>query len=112
MVLVVTTKTILPSSASDDTPDPCGIKDACLNINIQTNDSWTAFHDACFNGNTKLISLFLNSERLVGFANRKNLNLQSIQEYYEYPIGSTGYDILKSKNINIDVIKGKISKKE
>ena len=27
-------------------------------------------------------------------------------------MNTTGYDILQSKNINIDVIKGKISKKE
>ena len=27
-----------------------------------------------------------------------------------YPIGTSGYDILKSNNINIDVIKEKISK--
>ena len=80
------------------------IKDARLNLNIQNNDGWTAFHYACDNGNTSLISLFLNSNRKI------NLNLQSIKECDEYPIGTTAYDILKSKNINIDVIKEKISK--
>ena len=39
MVLVVTTKTILPSD-----PDPCGIKNTNLDINIQNNDGETGFH--------------------------------------------------------------------
>ena len=80
------------------------IKVARLNLNIQNKYGWTAFHDACFNGNTKLIFLFLNSNRKI------NLNIQSIQECYEYSIGTIGYDILKSKNINIDVIKETTSK--
>ena len=42
------------------------IKDARSNINAQNIYGWTAFHYACFNGNSKLIALFLNSERLVG----------------------------------------------
>ena len=55
-----------------DCHDPCGIKDARLNLNIQTNDSRSAFHFACSNGNISLISLFLNSERLVGLCKQKN----------------------------------------
>ena len=80
------------------------IKDARLNLNIQNNIGWTAFHEACRTGNIKIISLFLNSNRKI------NLNLQSIQECYEYSIGTSGYDILKSNNINIDVVKEKLSK--
>ena len=87
------------------------IKDAHLNLNIQSNDGLAGFHLAYYNGNTSLISLFLNSERLVGFANRKiNLNIKSTKGLNWYPIGTSGYDILKSNNINIDVIKEKISK--
>ena len=80
------------------------IKVACLNLNIQNICGWTGFHYACFIGNISLISLFLTSNRKI------NLNLQSIQKYFEYPISTSGYDILKDKNINIDVIKEKISK--
>ena len=95
---------MLVLQANVSTQTLCGIKDARLNLNIQSNDGWSAFHYACYNGNTSLISLFLNSNRKI------NLNFQTIQDYGEYPIGITGYDILQSKNINIDVIKEKISK--
>ena len=80
------------------------IKDARLNLNIQSNDGWSAFHYACYNGNISVISLFLNSNRKI------NLNIKSIKIFNGYPIGTSGYDILKSKNINIDIIKEKISK--
>ena len=53
MVLVRTTKTILPDT------DPCGIKDARLNLNTQNIYGWPAFHYACYDGNTSLISLIL-----------------------------------------------------
>ena len=50
------------------------------------------------------MKLFLNSNRKI------NLNIESTQLFSFYPIGTSGYDILKSKNLNIDVIKEKIFK--
>ena len=90
---------MLVLQANVSTQTLCGIKDARLNLNIQNNNGWTAFHYACHTGNNNLISLFLNSNRKI------NLNINSTK-------GTTGYNILKSKNINLDVIKEKISKKE
>ena len=40
----------------------------------------------------------------------KNLTIKSTKVFNLYHIDTIGYDILKSKNINIDVIKEKISK--
>ena len=68
----------------------------------------TPFHYACENRNIKIISLFLNSEQLVGYANRQiDLNIQLTQKYLGYPISTTGYDILNYKNIKLDVVKRK-----
>ena len=48
-----------------------------------------------------------------GYANRKiELDIQSTKEYLEYLVGTTAYDILKDKKINLDVVKEKISKNE
>ena len=48
-----------------------------------------------------------------GYANRKiDLDTQSTREYEGYPISTTGYDILKRKNIILDPVKDKISKNQ
>ena len=77
-----------------------------LEINSKDINDWTPFHSACYKENTKIISLFLNSNRKI------ELDIQSIQEYFGYPVGTSAYDILKRKNINIDVVKEKISKNQ
>ena len=47
----------------------------------------------------------------MGYANRKiNLNIKSTKFFNLYHIGTTGYHILKHKNINIDLIKEKYLK--
>ena len=47
----------------------------------------------------------------MGYANRKiNLTIESTQLFNEYSIDITCYDILKSKNINLDIIKEKYLK--
>ena len=76
------------------------MKDAHLKINSRNNYGWTPFHFACNYGINEIISLFLNS------------NIQSTQEYFGYRTGTTSYDILKEKNINLDPVKEKISKNE
>ena len=80
------------------------IKDARLNINNLDNDGWNAFHYVCRTGKSELIYLFLNSNRKI------NLNIKTTKGLNGYPIGTSGYDILKSNNINIDVVKEKLSK--
>lgn len=68
----------------------------------------TPFHYVCYYGNNKIIFLFLNSEQLVCFANRKlDQNIQSTHEYCGFSIGTKSYDILKYKNINLDVVREK-----
>ena len=49
----------------------------------------------------------------MGYANQKiDLDIQSTQEYEEYHIGTTGYDILSDKDIIINEVKRKISKNQ
>ena len=50
-------------------------------------------------GHGGVISLFLNSNRDI------DLNIQSTAQFRGYPIGTTGYDILRDKKIIINVIK-------
>ena len=82
------------------------LKDARLEINSQDEHGWSHFHNACLYEDNKIISLFLNANRKI------DLDIESTQEYKEYPIATSGYDILRDKNIVINTIKEKISKNQ
>ena len=75
------------------------MKDARVEINTKNNVSLTPFHLACSTGDSKIIYLFLSSNRNI------NLDSRSTEECDEYPIGTTGYDILSENNLIINVVK-------
>ena len=83
------------------------INDPRFDINIHFNNYITSFHDVCVRGNVDVIHLFLSSNRKFDFQK------QTIERYYCYSPGITGFEILKNKNINFNEIKKiKISNNE
>ena len=82
------------------------LKNPQVNINDSNRFGYTPFHCACFSGHPNVIHLFLSSNRKIDFEKR------TTRQCY-YPLGFTGFDILKEKDMKFDKIqKDKISKNE
>ena len=73
------------------------LEDERIDVNKQDYDGWTPFHYICFRGHENVIKLFLTNKRI-------RLNIKSISDFWGYQAGTTCYDILRKKNINIDKI--------
>ena len=54
--------TLCPKASKCIYPDPCGIKNTNLDINIQNNDGETGFHYACSYGHFAIVEYFKGLE--------------------------------------------------
>ena len=80
------------------------MKDPRIEINTFDKNGWTSFHLICLIGKLKIINLFLSSNRKI------NIKKQTTKNIQQYPSGTTGFDILKDRNITLEEIqKDKIS---